>query len=59
MALEEGRHRLYSADLTNLASLQALLESRKREHAVNPDFANVGRRTLPAEVWFVSQSGHN
>ena len=36
---QEGRHRSYSADLTNLAGLQALLESRER--AVNPVFASV------------------
>ena len=50
---QEGRHQLYSADLTNLARLQALLESREREPAVNPVFASID-----AEVWFVSQSGH-
>ena len=32
-AHKEGRHRMYSADLTNLAGLQALLESSKRKHA--------------------------
>ena len=37
---------MYSADLTNLAGLQALLESREREHAVNPVFASVDVRFL-------------